>query len=462
MNSILNSYNYIEADTLFVDRKEWVPVWPGSPFFYQMPQDMLKNYHLQNPRIKSKEKEYLKGFSMSLLYLYSKLIPDQINKFKKDMLNVKTWLELHAIGDKIRKITGYEPLVKLFKMCRKMKRKAFKKRVIKSLKELKMIFRGRDIRVITDRFSGDYPNTWALFLHVFFGAVGMYKLGRRTKPEIIEFKQIYNNGDWIEYSYAIYIPVGGMLWDSSHWIIFDKLCVESLFEPSCYFKCFIDNITKIFRNDIYLSRYEIEGDLLKRYIEKNDRELKRKKLKMEQFKTCKGLLGEFLAGLYLIKEKGVANLVRLDFHKSLRTTDIDVIGETEDTIIIFQVKTNLSFNPEEHKKILENFRKAIRSIDIKNKKVRKILFVLNEQVLDSIFLIDEEALRKGPVSIDVKTLESKKWELIQFFKKKDIEVVFLKNLKDMLEKKHQYGDFLNKLNIIFVEGENFENFDEDF
>ena len=191
------------------------------------------------------------------------------------------------------------------------------------------------------------------------------------------------------------------------------------------------------------------------------KKIQKKQIK-EQLKVCKGLLGEFLAGLYLIKEKGVANLVRLDFHKSLRTTDIDVIGETEDTIIIFQVKTNLSFNPEEHKKILENFRKAIRSIDIKNKKVRKILFVLNEQVLDSIFLIDEEALRKGPVSIDVKTLESKKWELIQFFKKKDIEVVFLKNLKDMLEKKHQYGDFLNKLNIIFVEGENFENFDEDF
>ncbi|MEA2075265.1 MAG: hypothetical protein U9O85_05980 [Euryarchaeota archaeon] len=132
----------------------------------------------------------------------------------------------------------------------------------------------------------------------------------------------------------------------------------------------------MFGEDIYFHRYEIEGDLLRRYIEENDFGINAKKIQDERSKACKGLLGEFLAGFYLIKEENIANLTKLDFHRDLKSTDIDVIGETEDSVIIFQVKTNLSFNSEEHEKILENFSKVLESIETKDKKIKRVHYLI--------------------------------------------------------------------------------------
>jgi len=287
----------------------------------------------------------------------------------------------------------------------------------------------------------------------------MYKRNRRDKPEIIEFKQISKYGNWIEYSYAIYIPVSGLFWDGSQWLIFDKLCVESSVEPESLFKTVeIGSYVEVFGEDIYFHRYEIEGDLLRRYIEENDFGINAKKIQDERSKACKGLLGEFLAGFYLIKEENIANLTKLDFHRDLKSTDIDVIGETEDSVIIFQVKTNLSFNSEEHEKILENFSKVLESIETKDKKIKRILFIPNDLIpkAESNKLWEDEEISKRGV-ITYYDIENKKQEVIRFFQTKKVETIFWKDFKEKLKGEGQYSDLLNKLNFIFPESERGED-----
>ena len=460
LNWILNKYNYIEAyfDFFAEDERDPIPIWPGLPFFYLMPDNVRKNYHLQNPKIKSKEENYLKGFSLTLLYLYKNLIPEQINKFEKDILNVKNWTELHKLGSRIHDeiVKDHKIFLKLFNMTQKPKKATLRKEKIENYEELRLVLRGRAVRVITDRFSGDYPNTQSLFLHALFGAIEMYRCNLRDKPEIIEFKQIYEDGNWIEYSYAIYIPVAGALWDASHWLVFNKLCVESSWEPHDFFKMMIDSYVRIFKEEGKLSfhRYEIKGDLLKRYIEKNDFEIRAKKHREEELKVCKGLLGEFLAGFYLIKKEKVASIIELDFHRDLKSTDIDVVGETEYGIVIVQVKSNLTFNQDEHKNILNHFNRVLKNIDIKGKKVKKILFILNDNIpeaeIDELWK-DQEISKRG--MIREQDIEDKKRKTIDLFQKEGVKTKFLKDLKEELKHEEGYSDLLSKLNIVFPKTE---------
>ncbi|HEC93225.1 MAG TPA: hypothetical protein ENI51_09580, partial [Candidatus Atribacteria bacterium] len=207
LNWILNKYNSIYFDFFAEEERDPIPIWPDRPFFYLMPDNIQKNYHLQNPKIKSKEENYLKGFSLTLLYLYKNLIPEHINKFERDILNVKNWMELHKLGSRIYEIVkGHNIFLKLFNMTQKPKKTTLGKEKIENYEELRLVLRGRAVRVIADRFSGDYPNTQTIFLHALFGAIEMYRCSLRDKTELIEFKQIYEDRNWIEYSYAIYIP----------------------------------------------------------------------------------------------------------------------------------------------------------------------------------------------------------------------------------------------------------------
>jgi len=455
MSWILANYNWLEVKFSFdsFEKEILEPIWPGSPFFYMMPDNMAKNYHLQRPELKSKENAYSNGFSLILLYLYKNLIPKQIDTFEKDLLNVKNWLMLDKIGRKIsnKTVKNQNVLIKLFKMNYRPKKIKLEKKRVENYEELRLVFRGRKTIVITDRFRGDYPKQ-SLFLHVLFGAIQMNKINLRDKPEIIEFKQIYENGNWIEYSYAIYSPISGMLWDASHWIIFDKLYVESDVEPSSSAKIAFDIYIKHFKKNISFHKYEINGDLLRRYIEKNDSEIKTRKDQEERLKASKGLLGEFLAGFYLIKEEGITNLYQLDFHRDhKKSTDIDVLGETKNCVIIVQVKPNLSFDSDENKKILENFSKISKGVP---KSIKKVLFVIKEEIPEGEehkLWEDEKIPKGGIITITVEDIENKKQEIINFFKTNNVEIVFLRTFKERLTNEAQYYDLLDKLNIVFSE-----------
>lgn len=433
LNWILSKYNYIEIafDPITNNQEDAFPEWPSPPTFYLMPSNLSENYYLQNPRIKSNVGNYLKGFSLTLLYLYKILIPNKIMGFEQDVINVKNWCELHNVGRRIQGETVEKScmLTQLFDIKQQSDKTFFNKDRINKYEELRLVFKGRTIRIISNRLSGDNLNRESLFVHFLFGAIRMYEFDFRDKPEIIEFKDTSKNGNQIDYSYAIYIPASVAFGDSSNWLFFDKLFLENDWEPSSFSKMMIDSYIETFNNKdlISFSRYNINGNLLRKYIEEYDFETKAKSEQDIRFDECIGLLGEFLAGFYLLKEQKITNLLELDFHRDIESTDIDVIGETEDCTIIFQVKTSLSFESKDHKEIFENFNKSSENIQMKDKTIRKILFVLKD-------------------SIDV---ENKGQEVVNFFKVNNVETIFLKDLMYKLKREGVYRGFSDKLKVIF-------------
>jgi len=433
LNWILSDYNYIEIsfDPITNNPENVFPEWPNPPIFYLMPPNLSDNYYLQNPRIKSNEGNYLKGFSLTLLYLYKKLIPIKIMDFDQDLINVKNWCELHNVGRRIQDETVENSgmLTQLFDVKQQSDKTFFNKDRINKYEELRLVFKGRTIRIISNRLSGDNLNRESLFVHFLFGAIRMYEFDFRDKPEIIEFKDTSKNGNQIDYSYAIYIPASVAFGDSSNWLFFDDLFLENDWEPSSFSKMMIDSYIKTFNNKdlISFSRYNVKGNLLRKYIEEYDFETKAKIEQDIRFDECIGLLGEFLAGFYLLKENKITNLLELDFHRDIESTDIDVIGETEDCTIIFQVKTSLSFGSKEHTEIFENFNKVSENIKIRDKPIRKILFILKDNV----------------------DVENKGEEVINFFKANNVETIFLKDLMYKLKREGVYRGFSDKLKVIF-------------
>lgn len=433
LNWILSKYNYIEIafDPITNNQEDAFPEWPNPPIFYLMPSNLSENYYLQNPRIKSNVGNYLKGFSLTLLYLYKILIPNKIMGFEQDVINVKNWCELHNVGRRIQGETVKKScmLTQLFDIKQQSDKTFFNKDRINKYEELRLVFKGRTIRIISNRLSGDNLNRESLFVHFLFGAIRMYEFDFRDKPEIIEFKDTSKNGNQIDYSYAIYIPASVAFGDSSNWLFFDELFLENDWEPSSFSKMMIDSYIETFNNKylISFSRYNIKGNLLRKYIKEYDFETKAKIEQDIRFDECIGLLGEFLAGFYLLKEQKITNLLELDFHRDIESTDIDVIGETEDCTIIFQVKTSLSFESKDHKEIFENFNKSSENIQMKDKTIRKILFVLKD-------------------SIDV---ENKGQEVVNFFKANNVETIFLKDLMYKLKREGVYSGFSDKLKVIF-------------
>ena len=127
-------------------------------------------------------------------------------------------------------------------------------------------------------------------------------------------------------------------------------------------------------------------------------------------------------------------------------------------MIIFQVKTNLSFNLEKHKEILENFSKVVEGIEIKDKKIKKILFILNDHIPEADInkLWEDEEISKSGIITNY-DIENKKQEVIRFFQTKNVKTIFWKDIKEKLKGEGQYSDFLNKLNFIFPESERGED-----
>ena len=453
LNWILNNYNYIEVKPSKEDYNNLISLWPGRLFFSLMPKNMIKSYNLQNPKIKAREKNYLKGYTLALYYLYYNLLP-QINKFEKNLLYVTNWRELHQRSAKIFKniVRGHDIYIRLFNIKLEKNEKIFRKKKIKSYKELMLVLKGRKVRVIKDRFSGDDPNSEALFMYIFWGAINMYRYSFRNKPEIIEFKQAYENEDWVEYSYAIYIPVSEAFGDSSHWLIFKRLCVESGYEPIDSFKEMINSYIKLYKDKKMLSfhKYEIEGDLLEKYMERNDYSYVTKKRKDEELKGCKGLLGEFLAGFYLVKKEDIKNIIRLDFHRDVKNTDIDAVVETKDRIIIMQVKSSFYFEKNECEDIIKYFNKVISSINVKNKKIERILFVLTNNLRGfvSSYECNYEEVSEDYIVADCNERDMKK-ECKDLLRTHNIKILLLSNLLKILDKESSYGDLLRKLDIIY-------------
>jgi hypothetical protein len=100
----------------------------------------------------------------------------------------------------------------------------------------------------------------------------------------------------------------------------------------------------------------------------------------------------------------------------------------------------------------------VDSIEIKDKKVRKILFILNDHIPEAEInkLWEDEEIFKRCIITDY-DIENKKQEGIRFFQTRNVKTLFLKDLKEKLKGEGQYSDLLNKLNLIFPESESGED-----
>jgi biopolymer transport protein ExbD len=82
----------------------------------------------------------------------------------------------------------------------------------------------------------------------------------------------------------------------------------------------------------------------------------------------------------------------LDVHHQIQDTDIDVFAETDEQVIIVQVKSSLSSKLEDNKSILKNFEKTLKHLQNKTKKHRMILFLMHSEIPDSeigTFLLED-------------------------------------------------------------------------
>lgn len=446
LNKIVNRYNYVEFDFAFdakISNKDATPIWLSHPFSYLLSPEIKKNYYLQNPNIRKYEGLYVKGCALSLLYLYSKLLSkNQLKNIESKLLFAENWIDINDIRQLF-----YEGLlkrnnslgVKIFNTTNSiLSKKLVTKDEITKKSELKLLLRGRDIYLIKHRFDTDYNNTQSLFMHVLFGAVYLNKYKLRNKPELIEIKYINNDNEW-GYTYALYSAVGGAIWDSSHWLFFDELITESSFEFSD-FKIILEAILDKMKNDIIFHKYTLNRIVLKDYIDNKDRLTRQKKIDDEKLKTFEGLLPEFLAAYYILKENGI----NIDIEKDVLKTDIDVLFENSEKRVIFQVKKSMAFKKKDNMDILEYFN-TIQTWFKDNKPIEKILFYAEGTKIVG----DDNALIEETISVIPNDIEESRKKIIECFRKNDVKVIFLKTFIDKLKEQNSYGNLISKLKMIY-------------
>lgn len=454
LNWFLVKYNYIEG-------RNSTCSYPGrAPFFYIMPDESRKSYHLQHPLIKNYNEEYLNGYKIMLLFFYKKYLSEEYYlKAKELILSAKSWYEIHKAYGKISRLS--EKPTTLFSPLFKIKNEISMKEIISGSKitakyELDLIFRRINnlrIKVLrSNSFLGE-AGLETIFYHILFGA--MYV--QEENIEVLEFKQFIPNQDRIEISYAIFMPIFSSISDGSFWLFFDELALASISDN-------YESTGKI-RTDIYLGflkdntnyrikRYEIEGDLLNEYIRNRDIDEFKISDINEKIKTSKGLLGEFISYLFLAKKYG-ARLV--DVSKNIGTTDIDVIAENDDFMFLVQAKTSFPFTKQALEDLFTHFNTIEKAVSTK-KKMLKVLFLMDENTEpdDDIQYMTENDIE----GLSRENIEDRKTEIRNELKSQGIKMHSYNELRKLIDSK-EYDNLKSKIDAIisYSDDEIFDDFE---
>jgi hypothetical protein len=246
--------------------------------------------------------------------------------------------------------------------------------------QLNLIFRGREIKAINVEEVGGIRSDRDTVQRVFIDAIfGDITLGV-PQVEIVQFEELVEDGkDWDKYySYALYLPMHGMIGDASSWLIFPRLDGTSNWEPYDDVSRYLENEMKAWGKRISLKKYKIAKDLLKKYIDNKDLSSVRKKDMEVRHNTGKGLLTEFLAYFY-IWYLHKAHLV--EFHKEENNTDVDVVADDETSRYIIQAKSSLSSDRKQLLKELDETAKQLKVVEtqhsISTKVSKKVLFAVD-------------------------------------------------------------------------------------
>ena len=238
------------------------------------------------------------------------------------------------------------------------------------------------------------------------------------KPEIIELKTKEKNGN-IWYSYAVFIFYGGALWNASYWILFKDLALEREDGYKSTGRIIIENLLK---DDEYIvHRHEINRKVFDKFLRESSVEYQKKEKLKIMLKNSNSLLVELISLYYNLKFQK-ENIISFEWgvkvkdkEKSKDITDVDIIVYTKNEIIIIQAQTNLYKEAKdliEHFKKVEEFLREEEKEKIKDKQIRRELFVffedefnqedkikkLKENSINVIFF--EEILKENPQLIE--------------------------------------------------------------
>lgn len=451
-------YSYIEGDCediLNWDESKIISSYPGgTPFFYTMPNETRKTYHLEHPLIKNHFKEYLTGYKIALVYFYKTyLTKEQYKQAKEKILSAKIWNDIHKAYGLIIRLTEKEKerFNPIFEITDKeVVKEIVTNSTITEKHELDLIFRRiNNLRIKTIRNDSDIGE-WgnhSLFYHILFGA----KYIQQENIEVLEFKQEFEDQAMIEYSYAIFIPIMSSISDGSYWIFFDRVALSSTKDSyKSTSKYMVDGYIKLLKEkfDYNIKSYHLKGDLLKEYIKNKDFEERKKYILNEKVKTSKGLLGQFIAYLFLAK---VHDAKLIDISKNIGSTDIDIIAENNSSVFLVQAKSKFPITKKSVEELTSHFEKIKDHVKT-NKSLRKILFLIEESTEDDFEYMIENNL-DGLSNDDVENRVDVKQEL----SKEDIEIFSYKELKNKLKGK-EYTDFLSKVDGVF----DYFDFDQSF
>lgn len=386
---LTNKQNHMEADfDLFNKKDELIPTYPACNYYNLGYSKIHSEYHFQNPIIKNYEREYIQGYVFGLAFVYSsiKIVPeDLIGK----LVDCQSWMEIHKIGSKI-----YDRLIRnkkidfigqpVYEELKFLSISWLNKSKI-DYNDLRFLFRERKIFLIEPKEKGHPTETVPFFISLVSGRKNF-----DDSQEIIELKVKKSNEEFW-YSYAVFIPYGGALWNGSYWVLFKDIAFERgkdyktdgrrLIEP------YLDN------DGFIVHKHEVSQRILDKYLSEFNPEYQKNKRLNIMLKDSNSLLVELMYLYYTLKHKKEKitdlewGIDIIDNNKKTIITEADLILYTDKQAIIVQAQTNLYKNIKElisHFDNVEKFLKKDRKNKIKNKEIKKEVFVFfNDEFKDS-------------------------------------------------------------------------------
>jgi hypothetical protein len=358
--------------------------WFMVTYVYEPPRMFFSTMTDQVARSFTPELQYLAGFKFCTEYIMNWLTENKYSGIIKEGLSeLNTLIYIHEFYSKMHGTVFKD--VKSLRIFDVTEPKWEAKELLKDRKitrqwEVNVIFRAREIKVINveeiSGFRSDRDAIQRLFINALFGAIEL----DGPKVEIVQFEEFVEDGkDWDKYySYALYLPMHGMVGDASSWLIFNKLDGESSWESWDNIRRHIQNTMKNRIDKTTFREYKIESGVLKKYIDNNDLVTIRKIDTETRLDTNRGLLAEFLGYFYLWKKYG-AKLI--EFHKEGNETDADVVADDGKNRYLLQAKNSLSVNRkqlrEDLDKIIKQFDKIGKTYMVDGITTKKILFVMD-------------------------------------------------------------------------------------
>jgi hypothetical protein len=446
---IVRNFNWfkfgpISPEDAFDIEKE-VPLHPGDILSYLMSDKQRFSYFLQDPRIEKNNLQYFKGYKNTLLILYSHFVPEKRDYFRELFSSISDWKGLQDC---------YSQVMDEFNLRSDMDRQLFElreiviqnndsKKQILTLEELRNELRNREIRCFKD-FYKDFN----LVTHYLFGAARLADSGLRSKLEIIQFDITDSKKYEKLIYYAIFNPLGGGLWDGSYWIFFKNPYGSG--DPD-EMKPFVSLLSEISPQSFHLKKIKISEKLIKDYYKHKDEIGQEENRNHEIIKSSRGLLGEFLTLFFLIKQVGERDIVNIECHSSVQKTDIDVLIETKDSMLIAQVKSFFYFNPTENDKIREHFKLINENYKQQNKQIRTFLVFMDYEIHDSeiAYLFDDQLKTSNVLEITNQDIENQRAKITQEFLRDHISVIYRMDIQKQLASEKKYGELILLFNKIF-------------